>query len=54
MALGSVAALWSVCALAVTAGQGVLQRLPMQIVRRVTAGILVVLGLVSVWSAIHA
>ena len=54
VALGSVLALWSVCALAVTAGQGVLQRLPMQVVRRVTAGVLVLLGLVTVWSAIRA
>jgi Ca2+/H+ antiporter, TMEM165/GDT1 family len=54
VALGSVAALWSVCALAVTAGQGVLQRLPMQVVRRVTAAILALLGLISIWSAIRA
>jgi Ca2+/H+ antiporter, TMEM165/GDT1 family len=54
VAVGSVAALWSVCGLAVTAGQGVLQRLPMGVVRRVTAGILVLLGLVSLWSASHA
>ena len=54
VALGSVAALWSVCGLAVTAGQGVLQRLPMHIVRRATAVILTLLGAVSLWSAIHS
>ncbi len=53
VALGSLAALWTVCALAVTAGQGVLQRLPMHLVRRVTAVILLVLAAVSVWSAFH-
>ena len=36
-----------------TAGQGVLQRLPMHLVRRVTAVILLVLAAVSVWSAFH-
>jgi Ca2+/H+ antiporter, TMEM165/GDT1 family len=51
VALGSLAALWSVCALAVTAGQSVLQRLPMPVVRRVTAVILVILAAVSLWSA---
>jgi len=53
VALGSLAALWAVCGLAVTAGQGVLQRLPMHVVRRVTAAILALLGAFSIWEAIH-
>jgi Ca2+/H+ antiporter, TMEM165/GDT1 family len=52
VALGALAALWSVCALAVIAGQGVLQRLPIAAVRRVTAAILVVLGLVTLWPVV--
>jgi Ca2+/H+ antiporter, TMEM165/GDT1 family len=54
VAVGAVAALWSVSALAVTAGQGVLGRLPIQVVRRVTAGILLVLAVISAVSAARA
>jgi putative Ca2+/H+ antiporter (TMEM165/GDT1 family) len=54
VAIGSVAALWAVCGLAVTAGQGVLQRLPMRVVRRATAVILALLAAFSIWEAIHA
>jgi putative Ca2+/H+ antiporter (TMEM165/GDT1 family) len=53
VAVGSILALWAVCGLAVTAGQGVLSRLPMPIVRRVTAVVLVILAAVSLWGAIH-
>src|SRR5262249_29223561 len=49
VAVGSVAALWAVCGLAVAAGEGVLQRLPMHLVRRVTAVILALLGAFSIW-----
>jgi putative Ca2+/H+ antiporter (TMEM165/GDT1 family) len=52
VALGSVAALWTVCGLAVTTGQGVLRRLPLRTVRRVTAVILVVLGAAALYSAV--
>jgi putative Ca2+/H+ antiporter (TMEM165/GDT1 family) len=54
VAVGSVAALWTVCALAVTTGQGLLRRLPMHLVRRATAVILVLLGSVSLWEAFHS
>jgi putative Ca2+/H+ antiporter (TMEM165/GDT1 family) len=54
VAVGSIAALWAVCGLAVAAGEGVLQRLPMHVVRRVTAFILTLLGAFSIWEAIHA
>jgi Ca2+/H+ antiporter, TMEM165/GDT1 family len=53
VAVGAVAALWSVCALAVIAGQGVLQRVPIVAVRRVTAVILVGLGLVTLWPVVR-
>ncbi len=53
VAIGALAALWSVCGIAVIAGQGVLQRVPVTAVRRITAAILVVLGLVTLWQAVH-
>ena len=54
VALGSLAALWTVCALAVTAGQGVLSRLPMHLVRRATALILALLGAFTILEAVRA
>jgi putative Ca2+/H+ antiporter (TMEM165/GDT1 family) len=53
VAIGALAALWAVCGIAVVAGQGVLQRVPVTAVRRVTAVILVVLGLATLWEAFH-
>ena len=54
VALGSLAALWTVCALAVTAGQGVLSRLPMHVVRRTTAVILAGLGAFTIFELVRA
>jgi putative Ca2+/H+ antiporter (TMEM165/GDT1 family) len=51
VALGSLLALWAVCALAVTTGQGVLRRFPLRVVRRVTAAVLVLLAAGALWSA---
>jgi putative Ca2+/H+ antiporter (TMEM165/GDT1 family) len=51
--VGATLALWSVAALAVIGGQGLLRYFPMAIVRRVTAVILFVLAGVATWSAIH-
>jgi putative Ca2+/H+ antiporter (TMEM165/GDT1 family) len=54
VAIGALAALWTVSALAVTTGQGLLARLPVQIVRRVTAVILLVLAIITAISAARA
>jgi putative Ca2+/H+ antiporter (TMEM165/GDT1 family) len=51
--VGAVAALWVVAALAVTSGQTLLRFFPMSTVRRVTAVLLVVLGALSLWSALR-
>ena len=53
VAVGAVAALWVVAALAVTSGQTLLRFFPMSTVRRVTALLLFVLGAVSLWSALR-
>jgi putative Ca2+/H+ antiporter (TMEM165/GDT1 family) len=50
--VGAVAALWTVALLAVLGGQGLLRVVPMKVVRRVTAAVLVVLAGVAAWSAI--
>jgi putative Ca2+/H+ antiporter (TMEM165/GDT1 family) len=50
--VGAVAALWSVALLAVLGGQGLLRVVPIRVVRRVTAVVLVVLAGVAAWSAI--
>ncbi len=52
VAVGAVVALWAVAALAVMSGQGILRYLPMRLVRRVTAVILVVLAAVAVAEAV--
>ncbi|HEY7135952.1 MAG TPA: TMEM165/GDT1 family protein [Acidimicrobiia bacterium] len=52
VAVGAVAALWAVAALAVVGGQGLLRYLPVTVVRRVTGAILVVLALVAGVAAI--
>jgi putative Ca2+/H+ antiporter (TMEM165/GDT1 family) len=52
VAVGAVAALWAVAALAVGGGQGLLRYLPVTVVRRVTGAILVVLALVAGVAAI--
>ena len=52
VAVGAIAALWSVAAVAVVSGQGLLRRLSIPIARRVTAVILVGLAAWSAWSAV--
>ncbi len=49
--VGAVLALWSVALLAVAGGQGLLRVVPIAVVRRVTAAVLVVLAGVAAWSA---
>jgi putative Ca2+/H+ antiporter (TMEM165/GDT1 family) len=51
--VGATLALWSVAALAVVGGQGLLRYFPMSVVRRVTAVILFILAAVAAWNAIH-
>jgi putative Ca2+/H+ antiporter (TMEM165/GDT1 family) len=51
--IGAVLALWAVAAIAVTGGQRLLRLLPVNRVRQATAVILVVLALISGYSAIH-
>jgi putative Ca2+/H+ antiporter (TMEM165/GDT1 family) len=53
VAVGAVAALWIVAALAVTSGQTLLRFFPLTTVRRVTAVVLFVLGVISLWSAVR-
>jgi putative Ca2+/H+ antiporter (TMEM165/GDT1 family) len=50
--VGAVAALWTVALIAVVGGQGLLRVVPITVVRRVTAVVLVVLAGVATWSAI--
>jgi putative Ca2+/H+ antiporter (TMEM165/GDT1 family) len=54
VAIGAVLALWAVAAIAVISGQGLLRRLPIAIVRRVTAVILIGLALYTAWTAINS
>jgi Ca2+/H+ antiporter, TMEM165/GDT1 family len=53
VAIGAVAALWCVAALAVTGGQRVLRYVPVATVRSVTAAILLVLAGIAAWSALR-
>jgi putative Ca2+/H+ antiporter (TMEM165/GDT1 family) len=53
VAVGAVAALWVVAALAVTSGQTLLRFFPLSTVRRVTAVVLLVLGVISLWAALR-
>jgi putative Ca2+/H+ antiporter (TMEM165/GDT1 family) len=50
--IGAVLALWTVAALAVIGGQGLLRFVNMRTLRFVTAGILVVLGGIVAWQAL--
>jgi putative Ca2+/H+ antiporter (TMEM165/GDT1 family) len=50
--LGAVAALWSVAALAVVSGQGLLRYVRIDVVRRVTGAVLLVLAAVAAWAAV--
>ena len=51
--LGSLLALWSVAAIAVTSGQNLLRFVKIGTVRKVTALVLVGLAAWSVWEAVH-
>jgi putative Ca2+/H+ antiporter (TMEM165/GDT1 family) len=52
--IGAVLALWSVAALALTLGRGLLQRVPTRLVRRLTGAALGVLAVVTLVEAIRA
>jgi putative Ca2+/H+ antiporter (TMEM165/GDT1 family) len=54
VALGAVVALWAVAALAVVSGQGLLRYVNIAVVRRVTAGVLIVLAGVATVAAVRA
>jgi Ca2+/H+ antiporter, TMEM165/GDT1 family len=51
--VGAVLALWSVSALALTVGHGLVQRVPTRLVRRLTAVVLAVLAVVTLVEAIR-
>ena len=51
--LGAVLALWAVAALAVVGGQGLLKFVNIAVVRKITAGILVILGVVATVAAVR-
>jgi putative Ca2+/H+ antiporter (TMEM165/GDT1 family) len=51
---GAVLALWSVSALALTVGRGLLKRIPTRLVRRLTGVVLAVLAVLSLVEAIRA
>ena len=52
--IGALLALWSVAALALTVGRGLVQRVPARLVRRFTGVILAVLAVLSLVEAIRA
>lgn len=51
---GALLALWSVAALALTVGQGLVQRVPTRLVRRFTAVVLALLALATLVEAVRA
>jgi putative Ca2+/H+ antiporter (TMEM165/GDT1 family) len=53
VAAGAVLALWTVAAIAVVSGQGVLRHVDIATVRRITAVILTALGAWAIWSAVR-
>jgi Ca2+/H+ antiporter, TMEM165/GDT1 family len=52
--VGALLALWSVAALALTVGRGLVQRIPARLVRRFTAVVLAVLAIVTLVEAVRA
>jgi putative Ca2+/H+ antiporter (TMEM165/GDT1 family) len=52
--LGALLPLWSVAALALTVGRGLVQRVPTRLVRRFTGVVLAVLAVVTLIEAIRA
>jgi Ca2+/H+ antiporter, TMEM165/GDT1 family len=53
VAVGAVAALWSVALIAVVSGQGLLRRVPVRRLRQITGVVLVLLAMWSAWLAIR-
>jgi putative Ca2+/H+ antiporter (TMEM165/GDT1 family) len=49
-----VLALWSVTALALTVGRGLIKRIPTRLVRRLTGAVLALLAVLSLVEAIRA
>jgi Ca2+/H+ antiporter, TMEM165/GDT1 family len=52
--VGALLALWSVAALALTVGRGLVQRVPTRLVRRLTGAVLAVLAVVTLVEALRA
>jgi putative Ca2+/H+ antiporter (TMEM165/GDT1 family) len=52
--VGALLALWSVAALALTVGRGLVQRIPARLVRRITGAILAVLAVLTLVEAIRS
>jgi putative Ca2+/H+ antiporter (TMEM165/GDT1 family) len=52
--IGAVLALWSVSALALTAGRGLVQRIPARLIRRLTGVVLAVLAVVTLVEAVRS
>ena len=52
--MGALLALWSVAALALTVGRGLVQRVPTRLVRRLTGVVLAVLAVVTLVEAVRA
>ena len=52
--VGALLALWSVAALALTVGRGLVQRVPARLVRRITGVILAVLAVLTLVEAVRA
>ena len=52
--VGALLALWSVTALALTVGRGLVQRIPARLVRRFTGVVLALLAVLTVVEAIRA
>ena len=52
VAVGAVLALWAVAGIAVVSGQGLLRRLPVAVLRKVTGVVLLLLAAYSAYTAI--
>jgi Ca2+/H+ antiporter, TMEM165/GDT1 family len=52
--VGALLALWSVAALALTVGRGLVQRVPTRLVRRLTGVVLAVLAVATLVEALRA
>ena len=52
--VGAALALWSVTALALSVGRGLVQRVPTRLIRRLTGVVLAVLAVVTLLEAVRA